>query len=105
MKQIEMKHDYICPTCEMEEEFDEIQKFCPECKGKMDYMGIYIKSDPRLGKSYFHKCEDCRIKFETDDEEKSIECIRCGKPTINWGFIWRCGDGLWWSRILRKILP
>ncbi|MFA6463400.1 MAG: hypothetical protein WCV55_00140 [Candidatus Paceibacterota bacterium] len=106
MKQAERKYEYICPTCETSCEFDEKKEFCPECKGKMIYIGVYIKSPPRLGKIYFRRCEDCQIKFETsDDEEKIVECVQCGKPTIDWGFMWCCGRrrSSGWKAILGRF--
>jgi len=104
MEPLEKRYDYICYTCKIQRELDEKQEFCPDCKDKMEYVGEYLVTVRGLGKTYFRRCEGCKMRFGTRSDEE-LDCIQCGKPTVEYGFMWACGGTSFWQRVLRSIMP
>ena len=88
------KYLYICYPCRDWLEVDQKIDHCPKCKEPIEEPFEHINRIYKLGWAYYHGCEDCKIQFDTTDEDVGVACPRCQKPSKNYGHCISCGPGL-----------
>lgn len=80
---------------------------CPENSNFLNEGYEHIQCSSDKGYIYFHLCESCRLRFDTEEEEQL--CPRCKKLSKNVGFeIREFEDNSFWGKIrknLMKFLP
>jgi len=62
----------------------------------------HIQDSSNESRIYFHLCENCRLRFDTDKEKQL--CPRCKRPSKNIGFEIREFEATtFWEKLKNKI--
>ena len=91
---------HLCLNCKEEFDFNEKKENCSVCGKRFDDVVKYIPI-LSLGRYDVYECNNCKIRFETTRE--GCPCPVCNKPTIYFGYIWKCGRPSFFRNLLSWI--
>ncbi|MBA3733367.1 hypothetical protein H0W91_03255 [Patescibacteria group bacterium] len=97
---------HFCLTCKEEFKLDQKLDRCPKCNEPIEEPDEHINRIIGLGWRYYHRCNTCKIRFDTRIDDKKAPYPRCRKPSEDYGYTIACGPGSGWRGFLiRYILP
>lgn len=75
---------------------------CPVDKKFSNVVYEHIQYPSNRSRIYFHLCENCRLRFDTDEEDQL--CPRCKQSSENIGFeIREFKNNTFWGKLRKKI--